>query len=69
VVWGGNLRIIVIPALLLIGSMVCGYLFEGSTSSLFAYSWVYVLLTFILNVILTFLTGEFIEYHGYDTTS
>jgi len=63
VVWGGDLRIIVLPAVLLVASVVCGYLFEGSTSNLFAYSWVYVLLTFILNVILTILTGEF-SHHG-----
>lgn len=62
VVWGGDLRIIILPALLLIASMVCGYLFEGSNSALFAHSWVYVLLTFVLNVILTGLTGEFFSY-------
>jgi len=62
VVWGGDLRIIALPAVLLVASMACGYLFEGSTTNLFAYSWVYVLLTFILNVILTILTGGF-SYH------
>jgi hypothetical protein len=66
VVWGGDLKIIALPALLLIASMVCGYLFEGSSSILFAYSWVYVLLTFVLNVILTFLTGELFNYYVQD---
>jgi hypothetical protein len=53
VVWGGDLKIMALPSLLFVTSMICGYLFEGSPSYLFAYSWVYVMLTFSLNVILT----------------
>jgi hypothetical protein len=55
-----------LPSLLFVTSMICGYLFEGSPSYLFAYSWVYVMLTFSLNVILTCLIGEFLIYHRQD---
>jgi uncharacterized membrane protein YGL010W len=58
-VWGGDLKIIMLPVLLLIASIVCGYLFEGSASILLSKGWVYVLLAFVLNIILTLLTGEF----------
>lgn len=59
VVWGGNLRIMVPSSLLLVGSVVCGYMLEGSASVLFNYSWVYIFLAFILNVLLTMLIGKF----------
>ena len=58
VVWGRNLKVIMLPVLMLTTSVVCGYTFEGSASELFTYSWVYVLLTFLINVFLTILIGE-----------
>jgi hypothetical protein len=63
VVWGRDLKIIAFPVVLFIASVVCGYLFEGSSSieMVFGRSWIYVILTFSLNVILTGLTGEFVS--------
>jgi hypothetical protein len=59
VVWDYDKRVVVGPALLLIAATVCGYLFEGSTSTtLFTNSWVYPLATLFLNVILTILTAS-----------
>ena len=60
VVWGGDLRVLAVPGLLFIASLVCGYVFEVSPSMAVVYGqgWKYITVTFVLNVILTGLTGE-----------
>ncbi|EAU86912.1 hypothetical protein CC1G_10803 [Coprinopsis cinerea okayama7 len=62
VVWGSRKRIIAGPAVLLVAATVCGYLFEGASIHLFKHAWVYLALTFSLNVILTGLTAGRIWY-------
>ena len=58
VVWNFDKRILFGPAILLVAATVCGYILEGSSSAtLLAQSWVYLLMTTILNIILTGLTG------------
>jgi hypothetical protein len=50
-----------VPSLLFVASVVCGYVFEVSPSITVVYGqgWKYITVTFVLNVILTSLTGEF----------
>lgn len=57
VVWGCKKRIVLGPAVLLVAATIVGYLFEGASLSLFQHSWVYLAMTFALNVILTGLTA------------
>ncbi|KIM43707.1 hypothetical protein M413DRAFT_387096 [Hebeloma cylindrosporum] len=54
VVWGCKKIVVIGPAIPLIGSTVCGFLFEGSTRF---QAWIYVVTTLILNLILTGLTA------------
>jgi len=63
VVWNYNKRVLIGPAILLVAATVCGYIMEGSSSAtLLAHSWVYLLMTTILNAILTALTASRIWY-------
>lgn len=62
VVWGFNKYIIIAPAILLIAGTVCGYIFEGASSILFNHAWIYLSMTFTLNVITTGLTAGRIWY-------
>ncbi|KAF9562094.1 hypothetical protein CPC08DRAFT_592671, partial [Agrocybe pediades] len=57
VVWEFSKLVIVGPLILLVAGAVCGYVFEGSSSSLFDKAFVYLIMTFILNVVLTGLTA------------
>uniref|UniRef100_A0A8H7XT79 Uncharacterized protein n=1 Tax=Psilocybe cubensis TaxID=181762 RepID=A0A8H7XT79_PSICU len=57
VVWEYRKTIVVGPCILLIAGTVCGYIFEGSSSELFNLAYIYLILTLILNVILTCLTA------------
>ncbi|KIK03242.1 hypothetical protein K443DRAFT_131477 [Laccaria amethystina LaAM-08-1] len=62
VVWGFKKYIIIAPAILLIAGTVCGYTFEGASSILFNHAWIYLSMTFALNVIATGLTAGKIWY-------
>lgn len=59
IVWGYNKRILISSSFFLVALTVSGYVLEGSPSMPLAeHSWVYLLMTFVLNVILTVLTGK-----------
>jgi len=59
IVWNHDKRVVIAPAILLIATLVCGYTFAiSSQTGVFPKSWVYLLLTFVLNVTLTALTGK-----------
>ncbi|KAF9042937.1 hypothetical protein BJ165DRAFT_1348774, partial [Panaeolus papilionaceus] len=62
VVWTWRKSIIVGPGILLIGATAVGYTFEGSSTSLFGKTWIYLTLIVILNVLLTGLTAGRIWY-------
>lgn len=62
VVWGCKKRVVLGPAVLLVAATIVGYLFEGASLSLFQHSWVYLAMTFTLNIILTILTAGRIWY-------
>ncbi|KAF6760449.1 hypothetical protein DFP72DRAFT_843360 [Ephemerocybe angulata] len=67
VVWGRKKRVIFGPFLLLIATSVSGYLFEGAAANLFRHAWVYLAMTFALNIILTILTAGRIWYLRHKT--
>ncbi|TFK37130.1 hypothetical protein BDQ12DRAFT_222783 [Crucibulum laeve] len=57
VVWGYKKRIVIGPFLLFLIAAACGYTFEGALLPFFRDSWIYLALTFSLNLILTALTA------------
>ncbi|KAF8154577.1 hypothetical protein B0H34DRAFT_529383 [Crassisporium funariophilum] len=57
VVWGFKKRVIAGPVALLIAGTVCGYVFEGGPPQRFKYTWIYLSMTFVLNLVLTSLTA------------
>ncbi|PPQ75571.1 hypothetical protein CVT26_012376 [Gymnopilus dilepis] len=57
VVWEHRKRVVAGPIILLLGATACGYLFEGSSSKMFNNSYIYLVMTFALNAILTALTA------------
>lgn len=51
IVWNRDKRVVIASAMLLIATLVCGCIFASSSQTgVFPQSWVYRLLTFVLNV-------------------
>lgn len=57
VVWEFKKRVAILPVLILLGVTGCGYVLEGSSSKFFDKSYIYLVMTFGLNVTLTGLTA------------
>ncbi|KAF8901215.1 hypothetical protein CPB84DRAFT_1846968 [Gymnopilus junonius] len=57
VVWDHKKRVVVGPVIFLLAATACGYVFEGSSTKMFNNSYIYLVMTFALNAILTGLTA------------
>ncbi|TFK37223.1 hypothetical protein BDQ12DRAFT_653128 [Crucibulum laeve] len=57
VVWGYKKHVVIGPFLLFLLAAACGYIFEGAVLPLLKDSWIHLMLTFSLNLMLTALTA------------